>query len=273
MSFDRTLTFLRAARLALVGSVCVLIFAGSALATEALDRPVRLEAAIEAYSAAQSEAGRDARLAGFARARQAFASLVSDGVESAALYTNLGNAALQAQDPGEAVVAYHRALRIDPNHNAAQQNLVYVRTKLPVWVPRPEPTQGARGFLDGRRWPAEQRAAFSAICFLVAAVAIALSVRRKEGAWRGLALLAFAGWGLSLGSLTWAEEVERMAVVTGLEAEARSADSALAPLALPDPLPPGVEVDLVEVRGDWSLARLANGRDVWVRSSKLTAID
>ena len=113
----------------------------------------------------------------------------------------------------------------------------------------------------------------AAICFLVGALAVAFAVRRREGAFRGLAFLAFACWALLTASLSVSEEVERTAVVTGLRAEARSADSPLAPLALPDPLPPGVEMALVEDRGDWSRGRLANGRDVWIRSSKLTTIE
>ena len=50
-------------------------------------------------------------------------------------------------------------------------------------------------------------------------------------------------------------------------------DSALAPLAFPDPLPAGVEVRLLEARDDWARVRLANGRDVWVRASSVTAVE
>ena len=63
-----------------------------------------------------------------------------------------------------------------------------------------------------------------------------------------------------------------LAVLTGNEVLARSADSSLAPLALPEPLPAGVEVDLLEQRAEWSRVRLANGREIWVRSSSVTAV-
>ena len=46
-----------------------------------------------------------------------------------------------------------------------------------------------------------------------------------------------------------------------------------AALAFPDPLPQGVEVERLEVRGDFARVRLANGRDVWVRGSSVTPID
>jgi hypothetical protein len=61
-------------------------------------------------------------------------------------------------------------------------------------------------------------------------------------------------------------------VLTSDETPARVSDSALAPLAFPEPLPAGVEVERLEVRGDFARIRLANGRDVWVRSSSVTPV-
>jgi hypothetical protein len=60
--------------------------------------------------------------------------------------------------------------------------------------------------------------------------------------------------------------------MTADETPARSADSSLAPLAFPDPLPGGTEVTLVEVRSPWSRVRLANGRDAWVAESSVTPV-
>lgn len=248
---------------------------GESVAGDSVVQEQRLVAALEAYARAQSESERDARLAGFSRARQGFSALIDAGIRTAPLYVNLGNASLQAQDLGGAVLAYHRALLIDPENNAAKQNLVHLRSRLPSWVPTPDASDGARGFLDARRWPAAQRRMFAAACFLIAAISIGISVRRKEGAWRGLAILATTGWALALGSSlgTSLKGEPALAVITGEEVAARSADSLLAPLALPEALPAGVEVDLLEARGDWARVRLANGRDVWVRSSSVTAVD
>jgi hypothetical protein len=68
-------------------------------------------------------------------------------------------------------------------------------------------------------------------------------------------------------------DVGEAAVLTAAETPARSSDSARAPLAFPDPLPQGVEVERLEVRGDFARVRLANGRDVWVRSSSVTPVE
>lgn len=243
-------------------------------ASSGLDREDRLNQALEYYARALTESGRDARLAGFSRAEQAFASLVADGVTSAALWTNLGNAALQAQHPGQAVLAYHRALRLAPDSTTARQNLAHVRTRLPSWVPRPDSSDGARSLLLYRQIGAETRSLLAAISFTSMAVCIALAIRRREGAWRGLAILLGLAWLIGVASLVYdriAAE-DNLAVLIADEVLARSADSSLAPLALPDPLPAGVEVDLLEERAEWARVRLANGRDIWVRSSSVERV-
>src|SRR5690606_34729281 len=125
----------------LVGSAS-LTSVGAARAGEAespgdADARARLERAIADYEAAQAETDREARLAAFARAERGFASLIEDGTASAALYTNLGHAALQAGRRGEAVLAYRRALLLDPGATTPRQNLAHLRAQLPAWVPRP----------------------------------------------------------------------------------------------------------------------------------------
>ncbi len=62
------------------------------------------------------------------------------------------------------------------------------------------------------------------------------------------------------------------AVVIADEAVARAADSALAPSALPAPLPGGAEVRILERRSPWTRIRLANGRDAWVAESTLMTV-
>ena len=245
-----------------------------ALPAQALDREARLAEASAAYATALAEPDRDARLAGFARAQRGFASLVEDGVATAPLYVDLGNAALQAQDRGTAVLAYLRALRIDPDDRTARQNLAHVRGRLPTWVPRPDEAEGFAGFFDDRLLPRVWRGRGAAIAFLLAALAVVLSVRERPGSWRGVALLGFVVWAVLLGStLVDAGGDRPLAVLVAAETEARSADSALAPRALPEPLPAGVEVDLLEEREGWARVRLANGRDVWVRRSHVARVD
>ncbi len=78
------------------------ILAGATPAVNASGRDRLLQQALEAYSAAMNTPNRDQRLQRFALAEQLFRQIMTgsgqhEGVRSAALYLNLGNAALQAE--------------------------------------------------------------------------------------------------------------------------------------------------------------------------------
>ncbi len=87
--------------------------------------------------------------------------------------------------------------------------------------------------------------------------------------------MAGVAWILIVASIVFdsTEGNRQLAVMTADEAVARSADSRLAALAYPDPLPAGVEVEILEERAEWSRVRLSNGRDVWVRGSDVTRVE
>lgn len=55
---------------------------------------------------------------------------VSDSIECADIYFNLGNAEFRLKHYPEAVLAYLRALRVDPGHDDARYNLAIVRSRL-----------------------------------------------------------------------------------------------------------------------------------------------
>ncbi len=237
--------------------------------------PDVLEQAIEAYTLALNTEDRDARLEGFRAAERLFGRVVERGAESPDLYTNLGNAALQAERPGHAILAYRRALRLDPDHARALQNLEHARTLLPDWVPRPEPG----GVLDSfffwhRTVSSSERAIASALCFALAGLLVAAAIRLRQPVLRNLALLPGAVWLALVASLLLdpAAREGDQAVVTADEVVARAADSALAPSPFPAPLPGGVEVRILEERSPWVRIRLANGRDAWVAGSAISRV-
>jgi tetratricopeptide (TPR) repeat protein len=239
-----------------------------------LEEQDRLERALLQYAEALEETDRDKRIAIFGQAEIGFASVIEHGAENASLQTNFGNAALQAEHIGRAVLAYHRALRLDPDATPARQNLAHIRTLLPSWVPRPGSSEGAPALLFYRRFSSTSRSNAAAVCFAMAAACLAISVRRREGAWRGAALTGSVAWALLVASIVFdsTEQESNLAVITADEALARSADSRLAGLAYPEPLPSGVEVEVLEERAEWTRVRLSNGRDVWVRGSDVTRV-
>jgi len=247
------------------------------LASAAEARPLEevLSEAAATYTEALNTERRDPRLAQFRRSQRLFASVADQGVETAALYTNLANAALQAEDLGAAVLGYRRALALDADYPRATQNLDHVRSLLPPWVPRPEPA----GVLDSlffwhRSVPVSVRELLAATMFAALSLLLAASMRFGQSALRNAAILPALAWMAVAGSLVLDSEAEGRdeAVVTVSEAVARAADSSLAPSAFPQPLPAGVELRILEDRAPWLRVRLANGRDAWLNRSSVTRV-
>jgi tetratricopeptide (TPR) repeat protein len=233
------------------------------------------ERAVQAYTAALDARDQELRLNGFRRAELLFSKLFFNDTATAEIYTNLGNAALQAEHVGHAVLAYRRALRLDPDHARARQNLAHARSRLPVWVPRPD--EG--GLLDTfffwhRTLSRSERWLAAALLFAGAMVLLAASIRFKQPLLRNLAVISGVGWLALLASLfVEAQSGEGTeAVVTAEEVVARAADSALAPSPFAAPLPAGTELRVIERRLPWVRVRLANGSDAWLNETSITPI-
>jgi len=240
------------------------------------DPAARVQEAVDRYTEALHTEDRDARLAGFHRAEQLFAGVAAAGIRNPELYTDQGNAALQAERLGSAVLAYRRALRLDPDHPRALQNLQHARSLLPEWVPKPEHA----GLLDTfffwhRTLSTHARQTGAALAFAAAALLVAAGVRFDQSTLRNAAILPALVWAALLASV-WmdpAAEAREEAVVVAPETVARAADSPIAPSAFPEPLPGGVELRILETRSPWLRVRLANGRDAWVAESSVARVD
>lgn len=238
-------------------------------------RAAALEA-VETYTRGLNTEKRDARIEQFRRAQRLFARASDDGVATASLYTNLGNAALQAEDLGEAILAYRRALRLEPNHPRASQNLDHARSLLPSWVPRPAAESALDSFFFWHRTvPQGIRQLAAAVCFGVAGALIAAGIRFRQSALRNAAILPLLVWGALTASVLVdpARAAGNDAVVILPEVLARAADSPLSPSAFAEPLPRGVEVRVVEDRAPWLRVRLFNGRDAWVPESSIERVE
>jgi hypothetical protein len=230
---------------------------------------------VSTYAAAMENDSRDARLAGFRHAERLFAAAVDAGVQNAELYANQGNAALQAERLGTAVLGWRRALLIEPGHARSLQNLDHVRGLLPEWVPTPP----RGGLLDSFFfWQTASsrasRARAAAVAFALAALGLAGSVYSRSSGARYLAVLAALAWGTLVLSLVFdpARNAHREGVIVAEEAVARAADSINAPQRFGEPLPAGTEVKILENRGGWVQIELHNGRNAWVLAAAVEPV-
>ena len=237
-----------------------------------------LQEAIREYQEAFESTDRERRLAKFRRAEILFARLTENArgagfaFESADLYVNLGNAALGAERLGQAVLAYRRALTLDPDHHRAEQNLRHARTLLPAWVPRPPEGGLFDTFFAWRQTlSVGELQLAAAVAFLLSTVLFAAAIRWRQTATRNLALIPLAIWAflMALLAIEYLGSERPAAVITVPEVVARSADSAGSPARLAQPIPAGTEVEVVETRDRWAQIRLYDGRDAWLPETAL----
>jgi outer membrane protein assembly factor BamD (BamD/ComL family) len=76
-----------------------------------------------------TEAERAYREGEFAEAVVAYEAIIAQGMESAELYYNLGNAYFKQNNLGRSILFYNRAQLLNPSDEDVRHNLVYARTK------------------------------------------------------------------------------------------------------------------------------------------------
>lgn len=262
-------------RLGRVLAVVALLAAGAAAPAPPPPAEALVRQAIEAYDAGQSLADPAARTAAFERAGRLFDEAAARGLASADVYANAGTAALRAERLGDAILAFRRALALDPDNARARRNLDHARGLLPAWVPRPE----SSGVLDTfffwhRSLSARERRAAAAVCFLLAALAGAVSIRWPGPLARGLAVIPLIAWLGLVASLAIDARSGRgsEAVVVADETVARASDSPNAPARFAEPLPGGTEVEVAETRERWARVRLASGLEAWVARAAIAPV-
>jgi tetratricopeptide (TPR) repeat protein len=234
-----------------------------------------IEQAIERYTRAMETGERDERIALFGESERLFRAAVESGARSADLETNRGNAALQAEHLGGAILAYRRALWLDPGNERARRNLAHARDLLPDAIPKPSEGGFADTFFFWHdRASAEQVQSVAALCFALAAALFGATLLRRIPGLRVVAGFLLAIWGALMVSIAFDPRGDgsEAGVVTVADAIPRAADSINAPRRFSQPLPAGTELRILEDRGDWLQIELQDGRSAWLVASAVTRV-
>ncbi|HEX3763340.1 MAG TPA: SH3 domain-containing protein, partial [Kofleriaceae bacterium] len=230
-----------------------------------------LDEARAAYREAMQRTGNPtARKAAFTRAATAFGDAVRMTPDRPELLADWGNAALGAGDVATATLAYRRALAIDGANLRARHNLAWLRSRQPD-VFRPAAGGAADTLLFFHTWTRARKLLVGAVAFAIAMLLLVPWSGRRRRGFVGLALLPLAVWIAMLASTVLEDRRLDDGVVMD-DVVLRAADSAGAPAALPQPLPRGVEVTLIERRDAWTKVRLAGGLAGWVPSGAVERI-
>lgn len=209
----------------------------------------------------------------FDEARSTLADLAHGAGASPGVLFNLGNAAFRAGKPGEAILAYERALQIVPRDQDVRANLRQVRKA--VGLPEPEDGPWARltRALTSNGWAWLASAGLYVVCLsllgrrLLAADEVARPMRAglSAAAGVGFALLLLAGAACA----TRVGERDR-GVVLDADPKLRVAPYASATAA--SELAPGEIVRIERSHDGFTLVRTAAGRSGWMSAEAVGRI-
>ncbi len=245
---------------AAAGAAIMLALLFAAPNMDAADRDSLWTSGVAAYESGKWES-----------AAQAWESISSDGVRSAELYYNIGNAWFKYGNPAKAILYYERALKIDPSYKAARFNLDYANANiqdridsvpeffLKTWA------RNLCNLLSSNAW-----AAVSLLMLALAAGLLVLfrqspSVGGRRAGFYG-AVISFIICIFAFGFACWGRSVivsTDSAVVMTPVASVKSSPSSESAKDL-FVLHEGTKVRIIENVGDWSNIELADGRQGWI---------
>lgn len=214
----------------------------------------------------------------YSKAIAAYNEIRETGMESHKLFYNLGNAYFRDGQLGEAILNYHRALRLRPNNADALYNLKIAESRVRVRIePLPQ--------FFASRWLFALRAAMSSngwawMCLgaLAAALAAALiyllaqkRMWRKTGFYCGLATVVVCVVALFFALSERHRTLHSPdAIVMQRSATARTSPDDTGKDAFI--LYEGTWVRVTAVLGDWSEVEIPDGNKGWVNTTAIEAI-
>lgn len=215
----------------------------------------------------------------FEGAAARYQAVLAAGMESAALHYNLGNAHFRLDRLADAVVAYERAIRLDPGNEDARANLALVAERLQDRI-EPLPRFWLLAAFDGwmRLLPRGLLGAATGTTYLLLGAALVLLVlrrpRRRRAAVRRSAY-AFAATFVVLGATLLARETgfgrAEEAVVLDVEVRVLSAPSTDGGLTV-FTLHAGAKVRIDRRSGDWAEIVLPDGKVGWLALEALEVL-
>ena len=201
------------------------------------------------------------------------------GLESSDLYCNIGDAWYKQNELGQAVLAYERALKLDPSNATARYNLDFVNNMIQdkiETVPEFFLKQWSRKLcwlLPSGAWAAICLVLFAAVlaCLLLFLLS-ASSSARKTGFILGVVLLVLASLSLAFSLRQRADyrKVDAAVVVKPVSsAKSSPGSSSVVDLFV---LHEGTKVQIIDKVGEWVNIELSDGRQGWILASDLETI-
>ncbi len=198
----------------------------------------------------------------FKEAISGYEALVRAGQWSANLFYDLGNAYFRTGDFGHAILNYERALALERHHPETAANLQIARDEARALEMQQGWPERYLQFASINQYSIVAAAAFWLAIFGIVAVIFA---RRRSGILIATSICCLLVFGIAICAIykfEYGSKGRALAIVTGKDVQARlaTADTANSVLALP----PGSEIKILSVRGDWVYAALPDNLRGWI---------
>ena len=250
--------------LLLMGSLLTISIGATAIADT-------LTEAVASYQSAMQSSDRQERINGFRRAELLFRKAIEDsgGAANGDLYANLGTACLSGEQIGPAIVAYRKALQLNPQHDQSRKNLTYARELLPSWARKSDSNSPLNIFRSNASARLLRHTA--GVCFVACCLMFGSAIYWRLGFLRMLAVFPLVAWlTITIGLFALKSNAVE-AVVIRDDVIARSADSHNSSQLFGGSLPSGAEVFVLEERGDWARISLAD-KSAWIPRSAMEIV-
>lgn len=231
---------------------------------------------------AVSAANRLYEAGNYGEASKIYTQLISQGVQSSAVYFNLGNAYYQQGDLGRAILNYQRAAHLDPRDKDIRSNLEMARdSAVDIYPQEPGGPIILVANLTGN-WLAPNETAWLllSLWFLLGFLVMIRAQLNSDGARRGveyvllLIVLFLMIGGLSFGSRVYIERMQPDGVIVAPVVAVSSAPNVEENSDFQ--LHSGTEVQVIETLGDWIRLELpGEDEDGWIplEAIELIALD
>ena len=204
-----------------------------------------------------------------------YQKILDAGMESVAVYYNMGNAYYKLREFPMAIYCYEKALKLDPSDEDVQTNLAIANAAI---VDKIEPVpqsfivrwwQRLRSAMSGNQWAWCSIAAFGMLLLMLFLFLRARKVGlRKLGFFMGLLFLAaFALSVVFAMQLKHSAETQDQAIVMTPTVTVKSSPSTESVDLFV--LHEGTKVEVMDTAGGWAQIRIANGSVGWLEVSEM----
>jgi hypothetical protein len=254
--------------------IAMVLSAWIASAEEITTQGVATKSADELWT----EAERAYREGEFAEAVVAYEAIIAQGMESAELYYNLGNAYFKQNNLGRSILFYNRAQLLNPSDEDVHHNLMYARTKTKDNIQQLPEFFFVRWVKDIREWMSSDGwAMWSLLSFVVAVASLLIYLLMRSVVWRkvgfymmSLAVLIFITTTLfAASSRKMLVERDGAVVMSGAVSVKSSPDKNATELFV---LHEGTELKLSGEDGTWCEVQIADGRTGWIEQMHIEKI-